>query len=39
MKDRAILTVSEHEVQEKAQEAAAGLWERLKSARPQVDIL
>jgi putative selenium metabolism protein SsnA len=39
MKDRAVLTVSEHDVQEKAQDAAAALWERLRSARPQVDVL
>jgi cytosine/adenosine deaminase-related metal-dependent hydrolase len=39
MKGRAALTVSEQEVQEKAQDAAAGLWERLRSAKTQVDVL
>jgi 5-methylthioadenosine/S-adenosylhomocysteine deaminase len=39
MKDRAILTVDESEAQMKAQEAASGLWSRLGTAKPQVDIL
>ncbi len=39
VKERAILTVNEKEAQRKAQEAAAGLWERLRTAKPQVDIL
>jgi len=39
MRDRKILTADEDEAQKKAQEAAAGLWERLRTAKPQVDML
>lgn len=39
MRDRAVLTADEKAAQSKAQEAAAGLWERLKAARPQVDVV
>jgi 5-methylthioadenosine/S-adenosylhomocysteine deaminase len=39
MKDGAVLTADESEAQMKAQEAAAGLWSRLRTAKPQVDIL
>jgi len=37
MKDRRALTVDEERVQREAQNAAAGLWERLKTAKPQVE--
>ncbi len=39
MKDRAVLTVREDEVEKRAQDAAAELWQRLRSAKPQVDVL
>jgi putative selenium metabolism protein SsnA len=39
MRDRAVVTADEKMVQSKAQEAAAGLWERLRAARPQVDVV
>lgn len=39
MRDRTVLTVDEKIAQRKAQEAAAGLWERLRTARPQVDVI
>jgi len=39
MRDRKILTADEDEAQKKAQEAAAGLWERLRATKPQVDVL
>jgi putative selenium metabolism protein SsnA len=39
MRDRQVLTADENEAQRKAQEAAAGLWERLRTAKPQVDVL
>jgi len=39
MRDRKILTADEDETQKKAQGAAAGLWERLRAAKPQVDVL
>ena len=37
MKDRAVLTVSEDDVEKMAQEAGAQLWERLRSAKPKVE--
>ena len=37
MKERRVLTVDEERVQREAQNAAAGLWERLKTAKPQVE--
>jgi len=39
MKDRTVLTSDEREAQTKGQEAAAGLWERLRTAKTQVDVL
>jgi len=39
MRDRTVLTADEKTAQRKAQEAAAGLWERLRTARPQVDVI
>jgi cytosine/adenosine deaminase-related metal-dependent hydrolase len=39
MRDRTVLTADEKIAQSKAQEAAAGLWERLRTARPQVDVV
>jgi cytosine/adenosine deaminase-related metal-dependent hydrolase len=39
MKDRAVTTVDEAEVQRKAQASAAGLWERLRTVKPQVDLV
>jgi len=39
MRDRTVLTAEEKIAQRKAQEAAAGLWERLRTARPQVDVI
>jgi len=39
MKDRAVTTVEEAEVQRKAQASAAGLWERLRTVKPQVDLV
>jgi len=39
MRDRKILTADEDEAEKKAQGAAAGLWERLRAAKPQVDVL
>jgi len=39
MRDRQVLTADENEAQRTAQEAAAGLWERLRPAKPQVDVL
>ncbi len=39
MRDRDVLTVDGREAQSKAQAAAAGLWERLKNVKPQVDSL
>jgi 5-methylthioadenosine/S-adenosylhomocysteine deaminase len=37
MKDREALTVDEHDAQRRAQEAAAGLWQRLATTKPQVE--
>jgi 5-methylthioadenosine/S-adenosylhomocysteine deaminase len=37
MKDRKVITVDEAYAQEKAQDAAAGLWERLRTIKPQVE--
>ena len=39
MRDRRVLTADEKIAQSKAQEAAAGLWERLRTAKPQVDVV
>jgi 5-methylthioadenosine/S-adenosylhomocysteine deaminase len=39
MRDRAVLTTDEKRAQRKGQEAAAGLWERLRVAKPQVDVI
>ena len=39
MKDRRVLTADEEEAQLKGQEAAAGLWERLRAAKPQIEAL
>ena len=37
MKDRMVLAVNEEKAQSEAQNAAAGLWQRLKTAKPQVE--
>jgi len=37
MKDRGVTTVDEAEVQRKAQDSAAALWQRLGTAQPQVE--
>ena len=37
MRDRKVFTVNEEKVQEEAQGAAAALWQRLKTAKPQVE--
>jgi cytosine/adenosine deaminase-related metal-dependent hydrolase len=39
VKDRNVLTTDAKEAQRKAQEAAAGLWERLRNAKPQVETI
>ena len=37
MKDRRVFTVNEEKTQKHAQDAAAGLWQRLRTAKPQVE--
>jgi len=37
MKDRKAMTVNEEEAQREAQAAAAGLWQRLRTVKPQVE--
>jgi 5-methylthioadenosine/S-adenosylhomocysteine deaminase len=37
MKDRRVMLVDEEKVQKGAQNAAAGLWQRLRTAKPQVE--
>lgn len=39
MRDRVVTTVDPAEVQRKAQEAAAALWQRLATVKPQVDLV
>ncbi|WP_455284643.1 amidohydrolase family protein [[Eubacterium] cellulosolvens] len=39
MREREVLTAHEKSIQSKAQEAAAALWERLRTAKPQVDVV
>jgi cytosine/adenosine deaminase-related metal-dependent hydrolase len=39
MRDRNVLTVDEKQVEKKAQDAAHELWQRLRSAKPQIDTI
>jgi hypothetical protein len=37
MKDRTVTTLDETEAQKKGQDAAAALWQRLRTMKPQLD--